>query len=468
MTASLPESSSSASAPSASLSGGQTSHPPGKSAIGDALASWLRTSDENFNGAPSWLQTERDRALQRIAEQGIPDAKSEAWRYTGLRTLMQQNFQPVGELTAIPLPQEEINHLLIPGLDAHRIIMVNGRFAVTLSNLSELPSGVRIASLRDTLTQDPDALDGLLTRIAGEGSHVFASLNTAGMDDGLVLLVDRGVLLDRPIELIHLSVGTDKPHVAQPRHLVHLNDGAQAELIERSIGLNESTYCSNSLLEISLGRDARLKHRRIQMESENAFHICGLHLLQGQGSHYAGVNVSLGGAWARNDLVVRFSGEHAECDLNGLYLAGDKQLVDFHLDVRHNLPNCTSRENFKGIVHGKGKAVFDGLVYVARNAQKTDADMSNRNLILSQNAEVDTKPQLEIYADDVKCSHGTTVGQIEPEMLFYLRSRGISALLARRMLCLGFAGEIIDALGNEALQDHAAEHVGSRLERSPL
>ena len=327
---------------------------------------------------------------------------------------------------------------------------------------------MRIASLRDTLTQDPDALDGLLTRIAGEGSHVFASLNTAGMDDGLVLLVDRGVLLDRPIELIHLSVGTDKPHVAQPRHLVHLNDGAQAELIERSIGLNESTYCSNSLLEISLGRDARLKHRRIQMESENAFHICGLHLLQGQGSHYAGVNVSLGGAWARNDLVVRFSGEHAECDLNGLYLAGDKQLVDFHLDVRHNLPNCTSRENFKGIVHGKGKAVFDGLVYVARNAQKTDADMSNRNLILSQNAEVDTKPQLEIYADDVKCSHGTTVGQIEPEMLFYLRSRGISALLARRMLCLGFAGEIIDALGNEALQDHAAEHVGSRLERSPL
>jgi Fe-S cluster assembly protein SufD len=166
--------------------------------------------------------------------------------------------------------------------------------------------------------------------------------------------------------------------------------------------------------------------------------------------------------------VKRFTGEHAECDLQGLYLAGDRQLIDYHLDVRHGLPHCTSRENFKGIVHGKGKAVFDGLVYVAKDAQQTDAEMSNRNLLLSQSAEVDTKPQLEIYADDVKCSHGTTVGQIEPEMLFYLRSRGISEGLARRMLCLGFAGEIIDVLGHDALAEHVADVVGHRLEAAPL
>jgi Fe-S cluster assembly protein SufD len=165
---------------------------------------------------------------------------------------------------------------------------------------------------------------------------------------------------------------------------------------------------------------------------------------------------------------MRFAGEHAECDLKGLYLAGDKQLIDYHLDVLHALPHCVSRENFKGIVHGKGKAVFDGLVYVAKDAQQTDAEMSNRNLLLSQSAEVDTKPQLEIYADDVKCSHGTTVGQIEPEMLFYLRSRGIPQGLARRMLCLGFAGEIIDALGNEALAGYVSEAVGERLEAAPL
>jgi Fe-S cluster assembly protein SufD len=288
------------------------------------------------------------------------------------------------------------------------------------------------------------------------------------MDDGLILLLERGAVVERPIELIHLSVGMDEPRIAQPRHVVSLADGAQAELIERYVSLGDSLYCTNSLLEISLGRDAVLKHRRIQLESPNAFHIAGLYLNQGDNSHYDGVSLGLGAAWARTDLVVRFQGEHAECDLRGLYLAGDKQLTDYHVDVRHDLPNCVSHENFKGIVYGKGRAVFDGLVYVAPDAQKTDAAMSNRNLMLSQNAEVDTKPQLEIYADDVKCSHGTTVGQIDPEMLFYLRSRGISAGLARRMLCLGFAGEIIDALGNEVLEQHVAEQVGERLERAPL
>jgi Fe-S cluster assembly protein SufD len=433
----------------------------------DALGSWLRETDDASSAAPHWLRAERDKALARIKTQAVPNAKSEGWRYTGLRALLEQAFQPVDEPVAALLPDDIEDHL-IPALDVHRVVLVNGRYSSELSNLGDLPRGVRVGSLRETLAQDPDALEGLLTRIAGEGSHVFASLNTIGMDDGLVLLLDRGAALERPIELIHLSVGMDDPRVAQPRHLVRLGDGAQAELIERYLSLGDSLYCTNSLSEVELGRDAVLQHQRIQIESINAFHLTGLYLRQGQNSRYASVNISLGGAMARTDLVTRFAGEHAECDLQGLYLAGDKQLTDFHLDVRHNLPNCSSRENFKGILYGKGKAVFDGLVYVARDAQKTDAAMSNRNLVLSQNAEIDTKPQLEIYADDVKCSHGTTVGQIEPEMLFYLRSRGISASLARRMLCLGFAGEIINALGNEPLQEYVAEHVGQRLERSPL
>jgi len=433
----------------------------------DAFDSWLREIGDTSNVAPAWLRAERDGALARIKAQGVPNAKSEGWRYTGLRALIEQRFQPVDEPVVALLP-DDIEDLLIPGLSAHRVVLVNGRYAPHLSNLGNLPDNVRVGSLSETLAQDPDALEGLLTRVAGDGGHVFASLNTVGMDDGLVLLLNRGAVLERPIELIHLSVGMDEPRVAQPRHLVRLGEGAQAELIERYLSLGDSLYCTNSLLEIELGCDAVMKHRRIQIESSNAFHLTGLYLLQGQNSSYAGVNISLGGAMARTDLVTRFAGEHAECDLQGLYLAGDKQLADFHLDVRHNLPSCTSRENFKGVLYGKGKAVFDGLVYVARDAQKTDAAMSNRNLVLSQNAEIDTKPQLEIYADDVKCSHGTTVGRIEPEMLFYLRSRGISASVARRMLCLGFAGEIINALGNESLQEYVGEHVGQRLESSPL
>jgi Fe-S cluster assembly protein SufD len=327
---------------------------------------------------------------------------------------------------------------------------------------------VRIGSLQALLESDADALEDVLTRLAAEGSHLFAALNTAAMQDGLVVMLEPGAVLERPIEVLHLSIGMDEPRVAQPRHLIRLGDGAQAEVIERYASLGEALYCTNSVLEIALGRDALLKHARLQQESPNAFHITGLYLSQAANSRYAGVNIGLGGIWARTDLVTRFSGEHAECDLQGLYLAGDKQLIDYHMDVRHGLPHCSSRERFKGILYGKGRAVFDGLVYVARDAQKTDAEMSNRNLILSPNAEVDTKPQLEIYADDVKCSHGTTVGQIEPEMLFYLRSRGISASIARRMLCLGFAGEIIEALGSEALRDYVTEQVGERLERAPL
>jgi Fe-S cluster assembly protein SufD len=331
-----------------------------------------------------------------------------------------------------------------------------------------MPSGVRAGSLRGIIEADPDALEGRLNRVAGKGAHLFSALNTAAMEDGFVLLLSEGQVLERPVELIHLSVGMEEPRVAQPRHLVALEQGARARMIERYVSLGESLYCTNSVAEIDLAPGAVLDHSRIQLESPNAFHITGLYLQQAAGSVYQGVNLGLGGSWSRTDLVVDFSDRHAQCDLKGLYLAGDRQLMDYHLDVRHGVPECTSRERFKGILYGKGRAVFDGRIRVDVDAQKSDAQLSNKNLLLSRSAEVDTKPQLEIYADDVKCSHGTTVGQIEPEMLFYLRSRGISAPLARRMLCLGFAGEIIDALEAGPLRDHVTEQVGQRLEKAPL
>jgi Fe-S cluster assembly protein SufD len=434
---------------------------------GNDFAPWLAGAGYTGGGRLDWLETKRAQARARIQEQGIPNSRQEAWRYTSLTRLLEQGFVPATEpMTA--LQPEDIEDVLIPGLDSHRVLMVNGRFMPGLSALGDLPADVRVGGLRAILDADPDALRDRLNGIAGEAQPIFTALNTAGLDDGLVVLMGRGTRLDRPIELVHLSVGMDEPRVAQPRHIVVLEDGAQATLIERYLSLGDSLYCTNSVLELSLGRNAVLNHQRIQAESKNAFHISGVYLSQGSASRYQGVNLGLGAAWARTDLVVRFAGERAECDLQGLYLAGDRQLMDFHLDVDHRVPHCSSRENFKGILYGKGRAVFDGRVYVAKDAQKTDAAMSNRNLLLSEGAEVDTKPQLEIHADDVKCSHGTTVGQIEPEMLFYLRSRGISAALARRMLCLGFAGEILDALGPDALREQVAEQVGRRLEQAPL
>lgn len=413
-----------------------------------------------------WLEHRRQSARSRVITQGIPTTKQEAWRYTSVKRLMEQGFVPAQEPITALLP-EDIEEALVADLDTHRVVLVNGQYLPSLSSLGDLPAGVRVGGLRQILESDPDALRGRINAVAGEDQTLFAALNTAGLDDGLVVLMGRGALLERPIELIHLSVGMDEPRVAQPRHIVALEDGAQATLIERYVSLGESLYCTNSVLELSLGRDAVLKHERIQSESPNAFHITGLYLSLGEASHYRGINVGVGAAWARTDIQVRFAGEHAECDLQGLYLAGDQQLMDYHLDVDHRIPNCTSKENFKGILYGKGRAVFDGRVYVAKDAQKTDAAMSNRNLVLSQNAEVDAKPQLEINADDVKCSHGTTVGQLEPEMLFYLRSRGIPVHLARRMLCLGFAGEILDQLSDEHLREQVTEQVGSRLERAP-
>jgi len=433
-----------------------------------ALESWLEGGVDQLPGSGvDWLRAERSNALARARVEGIPTTSQEGWRYTGVKGLMEQSFARYAEAVT-GVEQEDLEDVLVPGLDAHRVVLVNGRYVAALSTLGALPAGVRAGSLREILQADPDAVAERLTKVAGAGAHVFSALNTAGIDDGFVLLVGRGAAVERPIELIHLSVGMDEPRVAQPRHLIALEEGAQASLIERYVSLGESLYCTNSVLELSLGRQSLLRHQRIQLESPNAFHITGVYLSQGADSRYLGVNVGLGAAWARTDLVVRFAGQHAECDLKGLYLAGDKQVMDHHLDIDHQVPHCASRETFKGVLYGKGRAVFDGRIHVAVDAQKTDAQLSNKNLLLSRNAEIDTKPQLEIHADDVKCSHGTTVGQIDPQMLFYLRSRGISPLLARRMLCLGFAGEIIEALGPEPLREYVAEEVGRRLETAPL
>ena len=431
------------------------------------LLPWLTAAPAAETIPLGWLEAQRMQARARVETQGIPGTKAENWRYTSLTRLLAQGFVPIAEsLTAVQ--REDLEDLLIPGLESYRVLMVNGRFMPGLSDLHDLPAGVRIAGLAALLKSDPDALRGRLNGVVGEAQPLFAALNTAGLDDGLVVLLERGARLERPIELIHLSVGMDEPRVAQPRHLIVLGDGAQANLIERYLSLGDSLYCTNAVVEITLGRDALLTHQRSQAESARAFHLTGLYLSLGTASRYQGINVGLGATWARTDLIVRFAGEHAECDLQGLYLAGDGQLMDFHLDVEHQLPQCTSRENFKGILYGKGRAVFDGLVRVARDAQKTDAAMTNRNLLLCEGAEVDTKPQLQINADDVKCSHGTTVGRIDPEQLFYLRSRGISAARARRLLCLGFAGEILDSLVPEALREQVTEQVGRLLEQAPL
>ena len=427
-----------------------------------SFAGWLETPAAF---GLDWLDQRRAAAREQAGRQESPGRHQEGWRYTSLKALEQARFLPCVEALEAVQP-EDIEDLLIPDLEAERAVLVNGRYSESLSSLSGLPGGVCAGSLRTLAATQPQALADL-TQVAGEGAHLFSVLNTAGMADGLVLRVPAHRILERPLELLHVSVGMDGPRVAQPRHLIVLEAGARAQLIERHVALGESLYCTNSVMEVRLGEGAYLEHSRVQRESSRAFHLSGFYLDQASHSHYRGTHLGLGAAWARTDLVTRFGAAQARCDLSGLYLAGDGQLMDVHLDIAHQAPACLSRENFKGILYGKGRAVFDGRIQVAAGAQQTDARLSNKNLLLSREAEVDTKPQLEIYANDIKCSHGTTVGQIEPEKLFYLRSRGISAHLARRMLCLGFASEILDGIEVEPLRRALAEQVAHSLHQAP-
>lgn len=411
----------------------------------------------------AWLESKREQARTAFAESAFPTKKSELWRYTGLDSLLQTDFSVSTEpFTA--LMESDLDEVSIPGLDAHRLVFANGRLVESLSQLEGVPEGVQIQSLRTLLENDPERAAQWLHSAASEDSHVFNDLNTALINDGLVVIVAPGVHLDKPIDALYLSEGLEDAIVSQPRNLIVLEEGARATLIERHASFGQSMYFNNSVSELLLAANAELTHYRLQEESPSAFHLSSLFLRQQRDSVYRSTSIALGGAWARTDFNVDFQGEGANCELDGLYLAGDRQLVDFHLNVLHKVPGCSSRENFRGILHGKGRAVFDGRILVAQDAQKTDAQLSNNNLLLTRSAEVDTKPQLEIYADDVKCSHGTTVGQLDPQHMFYLRSRGIDTGEARKMLCLGFAREVLDSCAVEGVRERAELRLRDALE----
>jgi len=415
--------------------------------------------------SPVWLTRIRDQANQAISELPVINRKLEAWRYTSIEGLLKHQFQPPLKplMSSGDMCEQDIHLQFIPDLDTYRMVLVNGQYAPHLSNIQELPAGVSLDSLRLVLSTDPDSLATWFGQTAQHTEHVFTALNTALTNDGVFLHVSKQVELDRPIEVIY--VGNDDEHslLMQPRCLIVLDEGARATLIERFIGTEGALYFQNHLTEISVGKNASLNHYRVQDESRQAYHLSSIYLSQQAQSHYHGTTLAFGGAWNRTEYHTRFKQEDAECVLSGLSTAGDQQLSDFHLDVRHSAPACVSREKFKGVLYGKGRAVFDGYILVDKQAQGSDARLTNDNLLLTRQAEVDTKPQLEIYADDVKCSHGTTVGELDPQQIFYLRSRGIDEEAARRILCLGFASDIIDSIHVPALHRDVVRKLSATL-----
>jgi Fe-S cluster assembly protein SufD len=425
-----------------------------------------RMSWTGLGSADAWLNDIRRRGADAVGELPVPERRQEAWRYTSTAFLQQTDFRLEAAQTFDALQESDIEEILLPDEDIERLVLVNGRLAPDLCACTPDTGSVTIRSLGGGLGDIPQSLREHLDALVRD-RHIFAALNTALMSDGALIQVRGSNAEERPIELLHIAVGLEEPVIRHPRHLLVLEDKACARIIERYASIGKGVYFNNALIEVALGTNSELTHSRVQEESPEAQHLSDLHIRLGRDSRYRSTQISLGAAWSRTDLHLAFAGEGAQAELNGLMLAGDSQLSDVHLDIDHAVPQCTSRETFKGILDGKGRVVFDGRIRVARDAQKTDANLSNDNLLLSRSAEVDSKPQLEILADDVKCSHGTTVGELDPDMLFYLQSRAIEPAKARQMLALGFADQIVEAMENPALRSRAQRLLADRLLQQP-
>ena len=416
---------------------------------------WAKALLDAAGPSPTpWLDELRRGAGGLIDELPLVNRKQEAWRYTNVEPLLKQNFQPVVERpdSYAGQPPQSLE-------DAHRLVFVDGWFMPELSDLSLLPKEVTAVSLADAIASDDERVKNRLGSVANPGEHLFTALNTALINDGLYVHVPAGVRLESPLEIFYLNSASDTPLLAQPRNLVILEPGAEAVVIEHHLPGQGDHYFHNGLSEVVLDPGAKLDHYRIQDESDQAWHFSRLVLDQGSDSRYHGITLAFGGRLARTEYNGLFTAEGAHCTLRGLYTVGDEQLQDFHLDVRHDVPHCSSREQFKGLLYGKGRAVFDGRILVEKDAQKSDAELTNDNLLLTRNSEVDTKPQLEIYADDVKASHGTTVGQLEDQQVFYLQARGIEKSKAVHMLCEGFAAEIIEQIHLDDLREQALQRL---------
>ncbi|KPJ92156.1 MAG: hypothetical protein AMJ53_09950 [Gammaproteobacteria bacterium SG8_11] len=410
-----------------------------------------------------WLQAQREQAKQRFMKSGFPTRKSELWRYTNVDSLLNNSFVPATRDATIA-PE---NIKALAQTQKQRIVFINGRYSERLSQLQDLPSGVYIASVQQALAERSEILQKVLEKSPTGNFHVFNDLNTAMFHDGLVFYVPENIEIPEPIEVVYLSSNDSQAYVASPRNLICLENNASATLVERYAAEHSNTYFTNGLGEVVLNTGARLEHYRLQEESPSAYHISTLFVHHEAQSQYKGNTIVLGGKWSRTDYNVQFHGEYAQSILDGLYLVNDKQLADIHLNIKHAVPHCSSEQDFRGILLGTGRGVFDGLINVAEQAQKSEAHLYNANLMLSRNAEVDTKPQLLIYADDVKCSHGTTVGQLEPEQLFYLRSRGINEAEAKKMLCIGFAQTVLEKCGVETLRTRAETALSESLLNVP-
>jgi Fe-S cluster assembly protein SufD len=431
-------------------------------ALDSYVAEWTRAGHLWQRSGRESLVRARENALHRFLSLGFPTTRDEEWRFTSVAPIAERAFTlaaPTWEARA-----DEVDPFRLGGAPAAELVFINGHYVPALSRQGALPRGSRVESLTSPIPLG-DECDAHLGQIAAFDRHPFVALNTAFLDDGaFVRLPDRAVL-EQPIHLLFLATGeaNGRSIMAHPRVLVVLGANSQASIVETYAGPRGAQYFTNAVTEIVLGDHAVLDHYTLQHESTGAYHVGSIHV-QARRNATCGMHaINLGGALVRNDVMAVLNGEGAECTLNGLYVADDTRLVDNHTTIDHAQPHCASRELYKGILAHRARGIFNGKIIVRPDAQKTDAKQTNRALLLSEDAQINTKPQLEIFANDVKCTHGAAVGQLDDEALFYLRSRGLSDATARRLLIHAFTAEVLNRLPLAAVRAGVEDRLQQQL-----
>ena len=416
---------------------------------------------------PVWLRQLREDAWTRFHAKGFPTTHDEDWRFTSLAALTRTSFRQAAKGDAAVSASE---------LEAYRVadetcqlVFVNGHFAPELSRVQNLPRGLEVCGLAQALSggaagQAPEGIEQHLGRYADVRRDVFAALNTALWVDGAYIHVSRGAVIEHPVHLLYVSAGAGSEIMTHLRTLIVAEQSSQASVIEDYISLGSEAAFSNAVTELVAGEGAVVSHFLVERENLASYNVSTLRLEQARGTNVDSHSILLGGKLVRNNVHPVLGGEGAECLINGLFVGAGHQHLDNYMLVEHARPNGSSRQFYNGILADNSRGVFHGRIVVHKDAQKTDAKQTNRNLLLSDNARIDTKPQLEIHADDVKCTHGATIGQIEEEQLFYLRSRGFEESAARNMLLYAFASECLERMREPAARVFIAKLIGDRLE----
>ena len=432
--------------------------------LGNYLESFTEFAHRTAND-PLWLRELRDAGFARFSSVGFPTTRDEDWRFTSVASIARTRFT---------LPDGGSHHVgalaeLSLAVAAARLVFVNGRYAPELSSTTSLPAGATVTSLQSAIAQRPEDLSGHLGRYLDMERDAFCALNTAFLDDGAYIHISRGAVIKDPIYLLYIATPGAGPTMTHPRNLIVVEDEGQAAVVEDYLSQGgEQAALNNAVTELVAGESSNVAHMLIEREHLESYNVSTLRIEQARSANVYSHSMLLGGALVRNNVHPVLAGEGGECLINGLFIGGGRQHLDNYMLVEHQSPHCASRQFYNGILDEHAHGVFHGRIIVHKDAQRTDAKQTNRNLLLSDDAQIDTKPQLEIYADDVKCTHGATIGQIEDDALFYLRSRGLGEPAARRMLLEAFAGEFLEKVRPDTVRAYARRAMEKRLLALPI